>query len=146
LRYPGHRDLVLQWRESGFFSEETVEVQGQSVVPRELTSAVLLSQWKLEPNEEEFTVMRVTVSGHQDGEPIAYIWDLYDEFNPVSGISSMARTTGYTCTAMVECILEGTWRVSGVSPGEIVGRDGSAFAKVLDYLQVRGVVLQTSQI
>ncbi len=146
LRYPGHRDLALQLRESGFFSEETVEVHGQTVVPRELTSAVLLSQWKLEPNEEEFTVMRVTVSGQQDGEPIDYIWDLYDEFDAVSGISSMARTTGYTCAAMAECILEGTWRVSGVSPGEIVGGDGSVFAKVLDYLQVRGVVLKTSRI
>jgi lysine 6-dehydrogenase len=146
LRYPGHRELALQLRESGFFSEEIIEVQGQSIVPRELTSAVLLSQWKLETNEEEFTVMRVTVSGHENGEHIAYVWDLYDEFDQVTKVSSMSRTTGYTCAGMAECILDGTWRVAGVSPGEIVGRNSSeSFSKVLGYLKARGVVLKTSQ-
>ncbi|MBC8370029.1 MAG: saccharopine dehydrogenase NADP-binding domain-containing protein [Planctomycetes bacterium] len=124
LRYPGHRELALQLREGGISSEDVAEV---------------LTQWKLEPNEEEFTVMRVSVSGQQDGQPAAYVWDLYDEFDPESGFSSMSRTTGFTCAAMAECILEGTWQVPGVSPGEIVGREELVFNKVLDYLRVRGV-------
>lgn len=139
LRYPGHRDLALSLRESGFLSEEAVQVDGVMVKPHALTSAVLFDQWKLQPEEEELTVMRVTVEGEESGKAVRHVWQLHDAFDPATGISSMARTTGYTCTGMAEQILAGAWAVPGVSPGEIVGREEAVFQGVLKYLEERGV-------
>ncbi|MHC4380676.1 MAG: saccharopine dehydrogenase family protein, partial [Planctomycetota bacterium] len=122
LRYPGHRDLALALRESGFLSEQPVRVGGKEVVPREVTSAILFDQWKLGPEEEELTVMRVTVEGLEDGKQVTHIWQLHDVYDAATRTSSMARTTGYTCPAMAEMMLSGAWYQPGVAPGEVVGR------------------------
>lgn len=142
LRFPGHRDLALALRESGFLSDEAISVHGKEVVPREVTSAILFDQWKLHPHEDEFTVMRVTVEGDDGGKATRHVWDLYDEYDPATGISSMSRTTGYTCTGMVECILDGGWDTPGLSPGEVVGRNAAVFERLIQHLAARGVTLR----
>ncbi|MCP4092716.1 MAG: saccharopine dehydrogenase [Planctomycetes bacterium] len=142
LRYPGHRELMWSMREAGFLSDEPITVGGVQATPREFTSAILFDQWKLHPGEAELTVMRVTVEGTQDGKPIKHVWHLDDRTDPVTGTSSMARTTGYTCTAAVELLLDGDWVTPGVSPGEIVGRVPGLFDKVCAHLAQRHVNLQ----
>jgi saccharopine dehydrogenase-like NADP-dependent oxidoreductase len=142
LRFPGHRDLALALRESGFLSDDAISVHGQEVIPREVTSAILFDQWKLHPGEEEFTIMRVTVEGEEAGRSVRHVWELYDEYDAETGISSMSRTTGYTCTGMAECILDGAWEVSGLSPGEVVGRNPAVFERLIQHLAARGVTLR----
>jgi saccharopine dehydrogenase-like NADP-dependent oxidoreductase len=105
---------------------------------------MLKSQWALGPKEEEFTVMRVTVEGEEGGVDVRHVWDLYDEFDSQSGVSSMARTTGYTCTGMAECILDGSWNTPGVSPGELVGGNAAVFNRVLSHLKDRGIEMTKS--
>lgn len=146
LRYPGHRDLMLAMREAGFLSDEPVTVQGKSIEPRQFTSAILFDQWKLQPNEPEFTVMRVTVEGEENGERVRHVWDLLDYTDAATGTSSMARTTGYTCTGMAEAILAGSWRKAGVSPGEIVGRQEGMFEQIRHHLKQRGVQLEHTRV
>lgn len=141
MRYPGHRDLMLALREAGFLSDNPIEVQGKSVAPRQFTSAILFDKWKLQPNEPELTVMRVTVEGEESGEQVRHVWDLLDYTDAATGTSSMARTTGYTCTAMAEAILDGSWSQAGVNPGEIVGRQSGMFGQIRHYLKQRGVQL-----
>ncbi|MDP6942433.1 MAG: saccharopine dehydrogenase C-terminal domain-containing protein [Planctomycetota bacterium] len=131
LRFPGHREQVLSLLERGSLREEA-------------TSAMLKSQWALGPKEEEFTVMRVTVEGEEGGVDVRHVWDLYDEFDSQSGVSSMARTTGYTCTGMAECILDGSWNTPGVSPGELVGGNAAVFNRVLSHLKDRGIEMTKS--
>ena len=141
LRYPGHRDLMLAMREAGFLSDDPIKVNGQDVTPRQFTSAILFDRWKLQPNEPEFTVMRVTVEGQENGVAVKHVWDLLDYTEQSSATSSMARTTGYTCTAMAEAILDGSWNKPGVSPGEIVGRKAGLFEQIRNHLQDRNVRL-----
>ena len=105
------------------------------ITPLEFTSRLLVNQWKLEPEEEEFTVMKVIVRG--EGKAITY--DLYDQYDLVSKTSSMARTTGYTCTAAVNLIANSLFNKEGVYPPELVGNDQSCFDYVLKYLKDRNV-------
>jgi len=142
LRYPGHRDLMLALRAAGFLDDKPVDVGGKQVSPRELTSSVLLDSWKLQPGEPELTVMRVTIEGIEDGESVRHVWHLDDRTDQVTGTSSMARTTGYTCTAAAELIIDGSWSQAGVSPGEVVGRVPGLLQRVLDHLSARGVGLK----
>ena len=49
---------------------------------------------------------------------------------------SMARTTGYTCTAVTNLVLEGTYKRIGISPPEYLGAHKEY---VSNYLAKRGV-------
>ncbi|MBT8336797.1 MAG: saccharopine dehydrogenase, partial [Gemmatimonadetes bacterium] len=55
--------------------------------------------------------------------------------------SSMARTTGYTCAAMVRLVAGGAWTDPGVAPAEVVGRNADCFEFVMKHLGERGVHL-----
>lgn len=135
LRYPGHASLIIALQQAGFFDTDPVTVQGQQVVPLEFTSRLLVDQWKLAPGEEEFTVMKVLLKG--EGKTVEY--NLLDYYDAASNTSSMARTTGYTCTAAVNLLIKGLFNKPGVFPPELIGSDKACFDFVLSYLGARGV-------
>lgn len=139
LRYPGCIEYLRVLRETGFFSSEPVEINGVSIRPIDLTAKLLFPRWALKPGEEEFTVMRIIVEGEERGEAKKYVYHLYDRTDPATGTLSMARTTGYTCTAVANLVLKGQYVRKGISPPEFVGEDPSNFRFVLDYLAARGV-------
>ena len=62
-----------------------------------------------------------------------------DRYDKITNTISMARTTGYTCTAVANLILEGKFVKKGVLPPEFVGENPSNFQYVVDYLKARGV-------
>ena len=84
--------------------------------------------------------MRVTIEGVEAGSPKSYVYHLYDEYDTENGISSMARTTGYTCTAAARLILGGQFTARGVFPPETVGQQRRCFDAMLAHLADRGVV------
>ena len=140
LRYPGHAKLMEQLREMGFFSLEEISVRGQQVKPIDLTSALFFPKWKYEIGEEEFTVMRVVVEGKEKGNYKRYTYDLLDRYDQETKTSSMERTTGYTCTAVANLLLEGLYGQKGISPPEFLGKDENCFQYILNYLKARNVV------
>ena len=84
--------------------------------------------------------MRVVVQGEENGRPVSHTWDLFDEYCPETGTSSMARTTGYACTAAVNAVASGLYARKGLSPAEFLGRNEDCFEYMLDYLKKRGVI------
>lgn len=139
LRYPGCIEYLRVLRESGFFSYEEVDVKGVKVRPIDLTAKLLFPKWKLKPGEEEFTVMRIRMSGEENNKPKTYEYNLLDRTEKISGTLSMARTTGYTCTAAANLVLSGKFNRKGICPPEYLGEEESHFNFVVDYLKQRGV-------
>jgi len=135
LRYPGHAKLIIDLQLAGFFKTEPVNVNGSVIIPLDFTSQLLIDQWKLQPGEEEFTIMRVTLKG--EGKTIEY--NLLDRYDAITNTSSMARTTGYTCAAAVNLITQHLFTKKGVFPPELIGPDKACFDFVLDYLEQRNV-------
>jgi saccharopine dehydrogenase-like NADP-dependent oxidoreductase len=141
LRYPGHIEYVRVLRESGFLAKEPITVNDMTVRPLDVTAALLFPKWRLEPDEPEFTVMEITVQGQEEGHPVAYVYRLFDRFDERTRTSSMARTTGYTCTAVARLVLDGTFTAKGVCPPEYVGAADGCFERVVADLQTHGVNL-----
>jgi saccharopine dehydrogenase-like NADP-dependent oxidoreductase len=139
MRYPGHVDIILSLKESGFFSEETIDGNGTKIAPIKITSQILFNEWKLGLEEEELTVMKVKLIGKKDGEQKTIEWNLLDFYDHETKISSMARTTGYTCTAAVNLIAQDLFSEKGVFPPELVGKHKKCFDFILDYLKERKV-------
>jgi len=140
LRYPGHIDLIISLKESGFFDTTPLRINGANITPLEFTSKLLVKEWKPEPEEEEFTVLKVIIKS--EGKRIEY--DLLDRYDAATKTSSMARTTGYTCTAAVNLIAKGLFAGKGVYPPELVGRNKDCFDFVIAYLNKRNVKLKKS--
>ena len=140
LRYPGHVEYVRVLKESGFFNEEKIDVNGILVSPLDFTSKILINEWKLGETEEELTVMRVTLKGiNANGQTEEIVYNLHDEYCKDTNTSSMARTTGYTATAAANLFLEGLFSEKGVFPPELVGKHESCFNYFIKYLEKRGV-------
>ncbi|MBM2814089.1 MAG: saccharopine dehydrogenase [Ignavibacteria bacterium] len=140
LRYPGHIRLIQALKAAGFFSQEAIDIQGHKIKPIDFTSALLFEQWKLQPDENEFTVMKIVISGTEAGTEGKYIYYLLDFYDEKTGISSMARTTGYTATAVANLVLSGKYTRVGISPPDYIGEDEFCYNFVLNYLKDRGVV------
>ena len=84
--------------------------------------------------------MRVTVEGCEpNGDSVVHVWRLEDRRDPSTGYSSMARTTGFACTAAVGLLLEGEFRRPGVHPPERLGEDPKLFEALLAYQADRGI-------
>jgi saccharopine dehydrogenase-like NADP-dependent oxidoreductase len=141
LRYPGHIEYVRVLRESGFLDTAPISVHGTTVRPIDVTAALLFRQWRLAEGEAEFTALQATVWGQADGQDRRYDYRLFDRTDPQTGVSSMARTTGYTCTAVARLMLAGRFTRRGICPPEYVAADAGCFAAVLADLAARGVIV-----
>jgi len=141
LRYPGHVSKVRVLRESGFLDAIPVEVNGDSVRPLDLASRLLERIWRFRPGEEDLTVMRVEVVGREGGRRVRHAFDLLDRYDRATATSSMARATGYTCTALVRWLALGGWERPGVTPPEVLARDARCFDFVMTHMAERGVRL-----
>jgi lysine 6-dehydrogenase len=139
MRYPGHAALITQLKEAGFFNEEPVLFHGKEISPLQFISHLLVKQWKLGETEKELTVMRVIVEGHLGKDFHRVEYTLFDEYNDATQTSSMARTTGYTCTAAVHLLYKNMFTQKGVFPPEFIGKDKTCFDFVMQHLKERGV-------
>lgn len=146
LRYPGTINHIKVLRECGFFSYEEIEVNNNKIKPIDLTSKLLFSKWELKPGEEDFTVMRVFVEGLEKGLEKSYVYDLYDKFDTETKTTSMARTTGYTCAAAVNILMEGGFNRKGICPPEYLGSDEVNYKFILNYLMARGIFYEVLQL
>jgi len=140
LRYPRHVEYVKVLKASGFFNEEKIDINGSQISPLAFTSKILINEWKLGESEEEFTVMRVTLKGENaNGKREEIVYNLYDEYCKDTLTSSMARTTGYTATAVANLFLEGLFSEKGIFPPELIGKDEICFDYILSYLEERDI-------
>jgi saccharopine dehydrogenase-like NADP-dependent oxidoreductase len=140
MRYPGHIEKIAVLRETGFFSQDEIDINGTRIRPIDFTSKLLFPVWQLGEGEADVTIMKIVVEGEKDGKTLRYTYDLVDRHDPETMTHSMARTTGYTATAAVKMLAERMFEQKGVSPPEIVGRDEACVEFILGYLKDRGVV------
>jgi lysine 6-dehydrogenase len=139
LRYPGHVEKMLLLRETGFLGSQEIDIGGNKIRPVDLTAKLLFPMWELKKGEKDLTVMRIVVQGHKGREHLRYSYDLLDHYDLKKGITSMARTTGYTAAMAGRLIAAGKYKKTGVSPPEFLGQDAACVRFMLDGLAERGI-------
>lgn len=140
LRYPGHIDLIISLKKAGFFGHDEINVDGKKIRPIDFTTSLLFDSWKLKEDDDEFTVMKIIISGIMNNKPTTIEYSLYDEYDAATKTSSMSRTTGYTCTAALNMMMNNLFTEKGVFPPELVGKDKSCFDFIVKYLAERNVI------
>ncbi len=137
LRYPGHREKMRILKKMGFLSKDPIDIDGQHIRPLDVTARLLLPYWFLEEGELEYTYMFIRISGRKEGTPIEYEYTLYDKTDSESGLSSMARTTGFTCAATAAVLLKKEFCPTGICAPEMVGQHKTIFKSILERLAER---------
>jgi lysine 6-dehydrogenase len=141
LRYPGHAELMRAFRESGFFDDEPVEIEGRQIRPIALAAKLLFDRWRLEEGQADFTVMRVVIDGVKGGRAIRRTYDLLDRYDEKTRTTSMARTTGYTCAIVARQLIRGMFGRPGICPPEFIGRIEACYENLLSEYAKRGISL-----
>ena len=88
----------------------------------------------MKEGDKDFTIMRIIIKGIEANKDVIYQYNLLDRFQ--DGTISMARTTGFTCTAVTNLVLNGDYTRIGISPPEYLGEH---YKFIRDYLADRGV-------
>ena len=145
LRYPGTTQYIKVLRETGYFNEEPISINGQLIKPIDVTAALMFPKWKLKEGEREFTVMRIIIKGEENGKMKEVQYYLHDVFDEEKQITSMARTTGYTCTALANMILDGKFNKKGVTPPELIVDNEDELNYILQYLKDRNVIYNVTE-
>jgi len=140
LRYPGCVEYLRVLRACGYFSYDPIEINGNKIRPIDLTSKLLFPMWEMKEGDEDYTVMRIKIIGDEAGKKVCYTYNLLDKYQDKT--ISMARTTGYTCTAVSDLVLEGKYDRKGVSPPEFLG---DHFNEINQYLKDRKVIYNTKK-
>ena len=100
LRYPGHMHTFEAYKRLGLFSEEPIDVNGQSIVPRDLYHTLLAPHINAE-NVKDIGIMRAIGIGEKEGKESTVTIDLIDRFDEETGFTAMERLTGWHCAVMM---------------------------------------------
>jgi len=128
IRYPGHARFISELKLAGFFEE----------AHRDNTAHVLQKQWQFKPGEEDITVLEIRVKGIRQGQQTDETYRMVDYYDKQNHISSMARTTGYTCAATARLLLTNDIN-SGVLAAEHIGQNTVLFDNLLADLSQRAI-------
>jgi lysine 6-dehydrogenase len=140
MRYPGHADMMRLLRDCGFFNKETVNVHSTAVRPLDVTARLMFPMWEMGPGEEDMSVMRVIIEGGRDGRLVRSTYSLLDRYDRETGTTSMARTTGYTCSVAARLVASGLYGREGISPPEYLGGIPEVYEALINGLRDRGIM------
>ncbi|MDA4137274.1 MAG: hypothetical protein OK449_09810, partial [Thaumarchaeota archaeon] len=140
VRYPGHVEKMKLLIDSGLLSKERIVVGGLEISPFEVTAKVL-SEKLSEGDPEDVTVMRVELRGRKGGVD----YELLDYYDEKAGVTSMGKTTGYTCSIVTQMLGGGDIKGNGVIPPE-VAVCGQGVDRLLSELGARGVRISRKRV
>ncbi|MBS4027476.1 MAG: saccharopine dehydrogenase NADP-binding domain-containing protein [Ignavibacteriales bacterium] len=142
LRYPGHAEKMKLFRETGLFSKEEIFVNGKTIRPLDVMAKLLFPQWKLNEGEEDVTVLQVVLEGRKGKKRVRVQYDLLDRYDKEQNITSMARTTGYTCSVAARLVAKKLYSQKGISPPEFIGAKEKCFEFMMNGLRERKIIFQ----
>jgi lysine 6-dehydrogenase len=118
LRWPGHFDQWRAYTIAGLLDEEPIEVNGQSVVPRDVLHALIDPKIRAQQGDPDLVIVRVLAKGRKDGREAQVQVQLTDRFDEATGFTAMERTTGWD--GALKAVMNARGRTPrGVNPAEL---------------------------
>ena len=137
VRWPGHAEQIRTLMECGLLETEPMVYHGEAVVPRELVSDLLSPRLVL-GDERDLTLLRVDVSGRENGRPTHHRYEMVDHYDRKNKTTSMARTTAFPCSIAAQILASGRIPRLGLVPPELAFR-AELRTKLFDYLKDRAI-------
>ncbi len=143
VRWPGHAEKIRFLMEMGFFSREKLNLDGAAVTPIDVSSELLSKVLSSGP-PEDVTVMRVEVVGRKGPARASITYEMIDYYDKKKKVTSMGKTTGFTCSIVTRMVGRGEVHGIGVVPPE-VALNTKLVQKLHSELQSKGVKITENQ-
>jgi len=140
IRYGGFVEKIKFLDALGLISEEPVVYEGHEVIPRELFHKIIypLIKFDTDSGDRDLTVLIIKVDGVKDGNATSVSYDMVDFYDEEKGITSMAKTTGYSAAIMARMLGRGAVKEKGIQwPVRVI--HGDLIEELLSELRKRGV-------
>lgn len=133
IRYSGYAEKIKILRDTGLLNQPH----------KKTVSKLLVDAWEMTEEDKDFTIMRLNIVGEDIfGHPVNETYTLFDEYDEQTNTSSMARTTGYMCTAGVRLINKNDLDIGMFTP-EGIGHNPYFVQFIIDELEKRNVILKS---
>ena len=94
LRFPGHWDKMIAYRQLGLFEEEEVKYNDILISPRDFYHFLLDPKLK-ENNNKDFCIMRTRADGLLNGNRTSAQVDAVEYHDDITGFTAMEKWTGW---------------------------------------------------
>jgi lysine 6-dehydrogenase len=139
LRYKGH---YAQWKtlhDAGLLDDQTLDVNGASIRPRDLLATVLDPRIRAKPGEKDVCIIRALCAGTKDGKKTRATVDLFDYLDETTGFTAMERTTGWHAAIIAAMIAKGEIAAGAIPVELAVPGD-----RIINACRVRGMRINES--
>jgi lysine 6-dehydrogenase len=138
VRWPGHWEAVDTLKECGLLDLVPVEFQGQKIVPRKFLLSLIEPGLRPLQGDTDVCVMYNTVTGIKAGRKTRIEQYMWDEADRETGISSMARVTGFATAITAVLLGRGQIEEKGIVPPEDCIA-GDAYQEFMGELEKRNI-------
>ena len=126
LRYFGHWDQMIAFRQLGLFDLELMEFNNTKISPREFYHQLL--EGKLNENpKEDVCIMRTEAIGEKNGKYTKAVVETLEYFDQKTGFYAMEKWTGWHASIMAIRIVNGELKPGAISVENAMS--GSYFKK-----------------
>ncbi|MGA2628127.1 MAG: saccharopine dehydrogenase C-terminal domain-containing protein [Candidatus Bathyarchaeia archaeon] len=144
IRWPGHAEQIRTLIDCGLLETKPLLFHGEPIAPRKYVSTLLSNKLML-GKEKDLTLLRVDVSGKNDGKLVHHRYEMIDHYDTRHGMTSMARTTAFPCSIATQLVATGRIAQKGLVPPELAFREDLRY-EFLDYLASRGMEITSRSI
>jgi lysine 6-dehydrogenase len=116
IRYPGHGHKMWTLMKLGLMDSEEHDFDGIKIAPRTVLEKLL--EENLPPTGRDATLIRVIVEGWKGTESRTVEYEVIDEYDDKTDLTSMMRTTSFTAAITGIMCANGTVTQRGVLPPE----------------------------
>ena len=106
LRYPGHWEQMIAYRQLGLFDEQKINFNGQELSPRDFYHYLLAPKLEQDDNRD-ICLMRVDTIGSNNGKPAKNRIELSEKYDEETKFLAMEKWTGWHASIVMIEILDG---------------------------------------
>lgn len=140
IRYGDFVEKLMFLLDLGVIGSKPVTYQGKEIVPVDFFHELIYPIIKFDEKagDRDITVLLVKASGKSGELDIDVTYDMVDEYDEEHGVTSMAKTTGFTAAIIARMLARGTVKNKGIQwPIRVIR--GPLFEELLSSLRERGV-------
>ena len=117
-----------------------MEYGGQEIVPLDFFHELIypIVKFDEEEGDRDITVLLVRVEGKKGDSELSVSYEMVDYYDDEKGVTSMAKTTGYTAALIARMLARGDFEEKGIHwPVRLIR--GELFDELMRGLRERGV-------
>ena len=113
LRYPGTFAQLKAFSDLGLFELNTVRVNGNEVVPRQVFHALYGPKVQVR-DAKDVCIIRVVAVGKKKGRPTEAVVEVIDHYDEATGFTAMQRLTGWHLSIVAAMMAKGETPIGSI--------------------------------